>query len=219
MSTSRRFLRLAGPIVLLTASAFALGAEPPRDQEPPLLLYLESNGKRIPIELDKPFATETLAGTKTATLRAEPYRVFPYAGLSFRYPRGYSYEANLDDSGVSFWTMTGSNFVIMLQQFPGTRDHAAIRQTVTDGMIKSYGDAKARQLDTKLEVDGVILQGRRLEFTLAETLLHQELFSFNAGETSVVLILQDTPHETGKPSVDRINGEKLLRESLRLPAK
>lgn len=93
MATSRTVLALAGLVVLLTVSVFALRAEPPEDQEPPLLLYLESDGKRIPIELDKPFGLEALSGKKTAILRADPYRVSPYAGLSFRYPRGDSFEA------------------------------------------------------------------------------------------------------------------------------
>jgi len=219
IATKRRILALVGAAVLLTTSASALGTEPPGDQEPPLLLYLESNGKRIPIELDKPFGIEALSGGKTATLRAEPFRVFPFAGLSFRYPRGYSFEAKLENAGVSLWTLTGNDFVIMVQQYPATRNHAAIRQTVTNGMIKAYGGAKTREVDTKLELDGAVLHGRRLEFNLAETLLHQELFSFAAGDSSVVLLLQDTPDQNGKPSPDRISTEKMLRESLRIPVK
>jgi len=219
MATLRTVLALAGLVGLLTVSAFALGAEPPGDQEPPLLLYLESDGKRIPIELDKPFGLEALSGKKTAILRAEPYRVFPYAGFSFRYPRNYSFQADLENRGVSLWTLTGNSFVIMVQQFPGMRDHAALRQSVMNKMTEQYAGSKTRELDTKLELKGATLNGRRVEITLANTLLHQDLFSFSAGEASVVLMLQDTPHENGKSSADRIIAEKMLRESLRLPAK
>jgi hypothetical protein len=219
MATLRMVSALWGLVVLLTVPACALGAEPPGDQEPPLLLYLDSDGKRTPIELDKPFELEAHSGKKTAILRAEPYRVFQYAGLSFRYPRGYAFAPNLGNPAMSLWSLNGSDFMIMVQQFPGMRDHAALRQTVMNEMNKGYAGDKIRELDTKLEFNGAILKGRRIEVTLANTLIHQDLFSFSAGEASVVFILQDTPHENGEPSADRIIAEKMLRESLRLPEK
>ena len=184
-----------------------------------MMLYLESDGKRIPIELDKPFGLEALSGKKTATLRAEPYRVFQYAGLSFRYPRGFSFEANLENRGVSLWTLDGNDVVIMVHQYAGTRDHAALCRLVIKQITEQYADAKYRELETKLKLNGAPLNGRRIEVTLANTLVHQDVFSFPSGETSVVLILQDTPDANSKSSVERITAERMLRESLRLPAK
>jgi hypothetical protein len=183
-----------------------------------LLLYLETNGKRATIELDKPFDLEALAGDKTATLRAEPYRVFPYAGLSFRYPRGYSFEAKLKPN-LSTWTLKGSHVVITIDRFPGLRDHVAIRQAMVKNMLKSYAGSKTRELDTQLDVKGATLTGRRIEVTLAATLLHQDLLSLVAGNDTVVLMLQDTPQEDGKPSPERVVVDNMLRETLRLPAK
>ena len=119
MASARRASLPAGLILLLTCSAYSFGEGPSADLEPPLLLYFETDGKRIPIELDKPFDPAALAGTKTATLRAEPYRVFPYAGLSFRYPRGYAYsfDASLGEGAVSVWEVEGTDFKILVQQF------------------------------------------------------------------------------------------------------
>ena len=219
MTPFRTILAISGLVVVLGVSACRRGDEPAGDQEPPLLLYFESEGKKIPIELDKPFSPEALAGMKSATLRAEPYRVFPYAGISFRYPRSYSFAANLKNQGTMIWTLKGNRFLIIVEKFPGMHDHESIRKNVTSEMKKSYAGAKTlSEVDAKLELDGANLKGRRIEVTLASTLLYQELFSFAAGDSSIVLILQDRPESDGKPSSDRIVGEVMLRESMRLPA-
>jgi hypothetical protein len=86
-------------------------------------------------------------------------------------------------------------------------------------MLKSYAGSKTRELDTQLDVKGATLTGRRIEVTLAATLLHQDLLSLVAGNDTVVLMLQDTPQEDGKPSPDRVVVDNMLRETLRLPAK
>jgi hypothetical protein len=221
MADARRILALAGLVVLLAFTVSAFGDEPTTDREPPLLLYFETDGKRIPVELEKPFNPAALAGTRTATLRAEPYRVFPYAGLSFRYPRGYAYsfETALGNPAVSIWEVEGTDFKILVQLFRGVDDHEGIRQAVMDGLLERYAGARVRQLDTKFECEGTTLKGRKLEVTLAQTVMHQDLFSFPSGGDSVVLILQDTPQANGRPSADRNNAEMMLRQSLRLPAK
>ena len=85
--------------------------------------------------------------------------------------------------------------------------------------MKSYAGPRTRQLDTRLDLKSTPLKGRRIEFELAKTLLHQDIFSFPAGADSVVLIFQDTPREDGKPSPARVVSERMLRESLLLPAK
>ncbi len=110
MAVFRAVVALEALFIFLAISASAVKAEDPADQEPPLLLYLESDGKRIPIELDKPFGLEALAGKKTAVLRAEPYRVFQHAGLSFRYPRSYIFEADQETPGVTQWSLDGPSF-------------------------------------------------------------------------------------------------------------
>jgi hypothetical protein len=218
MASLRAVVAIAGLAVVLGVSACGRDHEPSGEEEPPLLLYFDAGEKRVPVEIDKPFSPEALSGIKTATLRAEPYRVFPYAGISFRYPRSYSFGANFKNEGTKIWTLKGNRFLIMVERFPGMPNHESICRTVTSEMKKSYAGAKSlREVDAKLELDGATLKGRRIEVVLATTLLHQELFSFASGSSSIVLILQDRPETDGKPSADRIAGEVMLRESLRLP--
>jgi hypothetical protein len=206
--------------VLLNVSAPGRADEPRGDQEPPMIFYLEAGGKKTPIELDKPFKLEVLTSAPTATLRVEPYRVFPYAGISFRYPRSFTFEANFENRGVRIWSLEGPSHLIMVQEYPGALNHAAIRGTVLGGLTKTYADAKKlRESDMTLKYNGGTLNGRRLEMEMAGTLLHQDLFSFANGKASVVLMLQDTPNSDGTPSAGRIIAEKMLRESLKIPPK
>ena len=96
----------------------------------------------------------------------------------------------------------------------------AIRGNVLSGLTTTYAGAKKlRESDVTLKCNGETLNGRRLEVELAGTMLHQDLFSFPVGKSSVVLMLQDTPHDDGKPSANRVLGEKMLCESLTIPAK
>jgi hypothetical protein len=204
--------------MLFSVSSRALCAAPLEDREPPLLMYLEADGTRVSVELGKPFELGALSGKKTATLRAEPYRVFPYGGISFRYPAGCSFEAK-QQPGVTVWTLDGADVVIIVQRYSRNADHLAIRTAVVDNLVESYAGPKTRQLDTTLKVKGTVLKGRRIEFVLANTLLHQDIFSFPAGADSVVFIIQDTPRPGGTPSAGRVDCDKMLGESLQLPAK
>ncbi len=107
----------------------------------------------------------------------------------------------------------------MVQKFLGTRDHGACRQALLNELDTQYAGSKKRESDARLDLQGSTLEGRRIEVTLANNLLQQDVFSFIAGDSSIVLVLQDVPSEGGAPSADRLVAEKMLRESLRLPAK
>ena len=201
-----------------TSLAANAADESKEDQEPPQIFYLESDGNKIPIELNKPFGTQILQGKKTATLRVEPFRVFRYAGLSFRYPREYTFEADHTHPGLSLWTLQGNDCLIMVQRYEHQGDPETVRRSVTNGLAASYKDAKKKEVAITWKLEDTTLKGVRLEVELAGTLLHQDLFSFRAGNRPVVLMIQDSEPKNGKASAARVRAEKLLSETLRLPA-
>jgi hypothetical protein len=210
---------LAGP-----GGGGQLPGQPPaqgarEDQEPPELFFLELGGKRVPIELGKPFQTDALGEARTATLRVEPYRVFQYAGLRFHYPREYTFEADFQTPLVALWTLSGTNCTIMVQRFNGQKDHEEALETLHKEMLALYKGNKVNQTPVKLSVKGKELVGKRLEVHLAGALLWQDLYSLPSGNDSIVLILQDLPQEGGKPSNDRTRAEKLFRETVQVPGK
>jgi hypothetical protein len=208
-------------VTLLACAPIAASAadQPKGDQEPPQIFYLEFDGKKVPIELDKPFPTEALEGTRSVTLRVEPFRVFRHGGLSFHYPREYTFEADHTTPGLALWTLSGNDCVIMVQRYEGDRDPEAMRQLVVNGLAAKYKDAKLKRGEATWKLKDTTLKGIRLEVELAGSGLHQDLYAFRAGDSSVVLMIQDSLQDDGKPSADRVRADKMLSETLRLPAR
>ena len=188
-------------------------------QEPPQLFFLELEGKRIPIELDKPLGTDVLGGAKAVTLRVEPHRVFRYAGLRFHYPREYTFEADLDMAAVWLWTLSGNDSKIIIQQYKSSKDHGAALELVKKELVAVYKDNKTIEAPVKLSIRGTEVKGKRIEVSIANTLIRQDLYSFPSGKDSIVVILQDSPQDSGSPSADRTRMEKMFCETLQLPGK
>ena len=153
------------------------------------------------------------------TLRVEPFRVFRYAGLSFQYPREYTFQADHTNPGVALWTLSGSDCMIMVQRFEDQGDPEAVRQLLVDELAARYKDARKKQGAITWKLEGTTLKGIRLEVEFAGTTLYQDLYSFRAGNGSVVLLVQDSLQDDGKPSVHRVRAETMLTKTLRLPAK
>jgi len=205
-------LRLA--ILLLVAPAPASAAPLQEAKEPPLVMYVEADGKKIPVQVDKPFDLETKAGKTSLTLRMEPYRVFPYAGVTFNYPRGASFTTQ-STGPMTAYILTDNPAVFMVQHFKGQSDPKLILKQMIEQMTAQYGkSAEVSPSDATLELDKRPLKGVRLEVAFAQQTIHQSLFSFASGKDTVVLILQDAPDE-GKPTKSFLQFQKMVQDSFR----
>lgn len=202
-------------LILLWLSAAPPAAPPePEDREPPLVFYFEADGgKRVPVELDKPFAPAELG--KSATLRIEPQRRFSYAGVEFRYPRELGFEAQLDPQFAS-WTLSGNDCKVLVQRYKGHKKPEVLHKGVIAEIHKAYG-GKAKESAVKLEAGGRTLEGTRLEVELASALIVQELYPLKSGGDVIELIIQDAPKKSGEVSPERVRIEALLKETLKLP--
>jgi len=202
---------------LLFAVPLLVSAVPPLHdiKEPPLVMYLEADGKKTPVEVDKPFEVETKGGKTTFTLRMESYRVFQNAAVSFQYPRGATFKVQ-GEGLVRLCTISDSPAVVMVQHFRNQPDAGLILKQMVEQILAQYGEsAEVKQVETTVEYQKRSLKGVRLEVRIARQLLHQSLFSFASGKDVVVLILQDTPDEEGKPSRAFAQFQKLMQDSFR----
>jgi hypothetical protein len=212
-----RMLAASSAICVLAQIGFAEEAK--EAQTPPQIFYLEAGGKKLPVELDKPFATSAIAANETATLRVSAYRLFPYAGLRFFYPQDFTFAANLDDPDVSIWTMRGSDSLIMVQRYPNQPDAAKVQKEMLGVLATQYQGGIRKQTDATLALKSTQLKGVSLDITLGIAQLRQELFAFPSGKDVIILLLQDTPQANGQPSPQRVKVEKILSSSLQLPKK
>jgi hypothetical protein len=141
-------------LVLAGAVAAPAGDE---SREPPLLFSVSVGAVTVP-------ATEgeavSVAGTfqdPRVTVRPEPHRLFPYGGVSFHYPRGFTFEADLDDPAAIVHSIHGFGFhdgqarPVPLAQVAGFKnlvpmDHPWVRTARQVGMHLGVGDAELRKL-------------------------------------------------------------------------
>jgi hypothetical protein len=199
-----------GALLLLTL----LSAEP-EDKEPPLVFYFEADGgKRVSVELDKPFNPGELG--KTATLKVEPTRKFAFAGLEFSYPREFGFEASLEGASSQSWTLSGNDAKVIVQRFKAQKKPEAVHKSLVADVQKKYGD-KAKESPAQLVVMGRTLEGTRLEVDVMGTFIVQELFAVKSGGDTVELIIQDSPKKLNEPSAERARTGALLKDTLKLP--
>ena len=212
--TTLRTARLLA-FLAVVSSVPALGAEA-ESKDPQLVFFFEVDGKRVPLELDKPFATQALSGAKSVTLRLEPHREFAYGGVKFRFPREYSFEADLSSPAFSMWTLSGNDCVLMVHRYRNQPNVQELHASVVDQILKAYKTSNKKSGPIELEVQGTVLKGTRLEVELASTQIVQDVYAIKAGKDVVMLIVQDSPKDKAA-SAERISTERLLRESLKLP--
>jgi hypothetical protein len=186
------------------------------DKEPEEQFFLEFDGKKIPIQLDKPFELDT-KGKKQAKITVAPYRVFKHAGLKFRYPRAYGFEADIEDPDTRGWTLDGNNVVIMIYRYKGNPLHKELRNTTASFVRMKFGPRNVKSEETKIKLEGKEVDGVLLRINLAGERLTQAMYSFVSEEDSYLLMFQDSPGEDGKPTQEFLDMQKLLTESFRFP--
>ena len=199
------------PLILLVASVQpAFAKTDPEAVEPPVVYSLQVGDKVVRLKEGEP---AELTGTFTnpkLTLTADDFRVFPYAGISFRYPSHFAFEADLEDKNLRRWSLDGNNCVIMVQRY-GVE---VAMHDLTDALVKQYGENNTVQSDVSLTLAGKKLLGKRITAKLAGSTIVQDVFPIpSAKGSTLLLLLQDTPNDDGTPSDERQLLEKRLVES------
>jgi hypothetical protein len=206
----------AAQAVLVGAVAAAAWAGKDEAKEPPQIFALEIDGKRVPLELDRPVDLATPAPVTRATLRSEPHRVFDFAGVRFHYPREMGFEADLETPEVAIWTLDGNDAVVMVHRLEGEGDAPATRARVEEGILAQYGRAGRRE-PAKATLGGRELEGSVIQARIAGSRISQEVFAFPSGKDSIVLILQDSLKDDGGHTDEYGRVRAMLGSTLRFP--
>lgn len=197
--------------------AIIFAAEPPKvDREPPELFYLEVDGKRVPVELDKPIRMDALAGAKTATLRVQPYRQFPYAGVRFLYPREYSFKLERNEEEYTHWELDGDDFTINIWHVKVPNDADIFLDTIKKSITAEFRakGLRTRESPTKLKTKKKVLQGIRLSTSAVGQQIIQDVFTVRTENELVIILFQDLPDQENEPTKERVRVEKLLCDTI-----
>ena len=178
-----------------------------------MLLVLEvERGQKIPIQIGKPF-TMTIGGNKVQMkLTARPYRIFQAGGVRFEYPRRFTFSCE-KDVNVTTWTVEGPYALLMLQRFAKTDVKGLLVQFEAD-LVGRWGP-KTKRSDTTLKAGNRELKGRRLDIHVAGEPLRQDLFGFDAGGATYIMMVQDLPADDGKSTQEAVDLYDLLRKTLK----
>jgi tetratricopeptide (TPR) repeat protein len=219
--TGPRPLALLAAVITLAVGggSVAAAAQAPQDYtEPPLELTLTAKGRSYAVELGKPFEFETPAGPQSWLLRARPDRRFAYGGVEFRYPDGYSFEADAESPDVTIWTLDGNDAVIMFYRFRGRTDVEELRGRFIANMTEQHGPSNVKESESSIRLDGKDIVGRRLELSIATSRLIQDIYAFGSEGSVCLLVLQGTLGDDGQTSREFAETKELLQKTFRSPA-
>lgn len=181
-------------------------------EEPPLLMKFEANGSATTFTESQPFEID-VAGTKVkATVQIASYRVFHRPEIRFHYPRQFTFEAD-HTADLKLWTISGNDVKIMLQQPSGVPSGEQFASEVISSMIDQFGASKVRTTGARIQLGTRSVSGKRLDINVATHLIRTEVFALPT-KSPMLLLLQDTPTESGENTVEAVKARELLSSTI-----
>jgi hypothetical protein len=191
------------------SAAFAQAGE---EIEPPLQYQLKIGKTAQAISEGVPATFEGTFTNPAVLLEVAPERIFPYGGVTFSYPRHYTFEADFTSPGLKIWTLSGNNFKIM-HFVTGELLTADVFLTSMMQQIDSNGGPISTE-PVSITLGGQSVTGRRLRMTLANQAFYTDAYALpRTGGQSRLLVLQDALTEAGEASPESATAIGLLSRS------
>lgn len=209
-------LLLAVLVTTILSPAFCAEAEKmvTRDEsiEPSSIFVLDVNGEKFELTSGKPTELPIEVKNPKVALEVKPYKEFTYAGIYLKYPQSFSFEADLADETVKMWNLSGNSGILMIQKYSLEMDH----QTMAHLLQPRYGEKNARIADCEILLDGKKVPGTKVVATFGGTSISQEVYSFNVEGGSILVILQDSIDEEGKPTQEGVDLKGMISKTFKL---
>ncbi len=195
---------------VLKAASVPAGIDESR--EPSDTFKLKLDGQEYRIVADEPVDVTCKGEKLQALLTVEPYKTFSYGGIELKYPRHFTFEADLNDKDVSLWNLSGSQFVLMIQKYPAEMDH----KIMAGMLLPRFGEKNSGVEPCSIELNGGKSEGTRLMTTIGDSTITQEIYSFKVEGGSLLLILQDTIGQKGETSEEGRKFRELLKDTFKI---
>jgi len=203
---------------LLFASCVSRAPAQDETKEPPQTFVINLGEKSEKVVEGE---TKKLSGTFTdpqVSVTPEPYRLFPYQGVRFQYPRTYSFEADVADAAEKTWTLSGNDVTIMFFAFNSQLTTADFAEK----MIDQFGKPNCQIVDAnaKLKLGAHELSGTKIKVKVGTHTIMQEIYSIpTAARKTRLFILQDNPDEQGNHSTEARGVLDVLKKSFQVDVK
>lgn len=195
-----RFITLFVALVfLLQLPRRSESAAPDESKEPPLTYSVRIGDKSVTTVEGETARFEGTFTNPEVTIAAQQHRMFPYQGVSFKYPRSFTFEADLSDPDAKIWTLSGNDFKIMYFVLNTRLTAADFART----MINQFGKQSSKVLNgsAKTTLGKHTLLGATLRATLATHSMIMEIYGIpTPGARTKLLVFQDSLDDSGNRS-------------------
>lgn len=197
---------------LLMWLAFGLGCRVSHavdeSREPPLQYSIAVGDATTIISECIPVQIKGTFSDPTVTLTPHEYRVFPYRGIRFRYPRSFTFEADLAGPQSKTWVLSGNDFKVMyfVLGAPVSTGQFA------DSMLDQFGRENARIVDAEaaITLGRERLVGTSLRVSVGGERLVTDIYRIPSRDTEArLLVFQDSLDDAGNRSEE---GRRALAE-------
>ena len=156
----------------------------------------------VPVRIDGTFTNPTVA------IIPDSSRVFPYQGVKFRYPKTFTFEADVDDPASKTWVLSGNDIKITYSVYQGTLS----TKDFADSMLDQFGRENSEIVDKQatITLGQEKLSGISLRTTLAGHKMQIDIYSVpSRGSETRILMFQDSLDDSGNRSEE---GSRVLAE-------
>lgn len=183
-------------------------------KEPPVKYVLKMGDQEIAIQEGKAVQLKGTFTDPEITLTAEPHRVFPYQGISFKYPRAFTFEADLGDETYKNWTLSGNDFKIMyfVMEDPLTPE------AFSDNLVSEFGEENCTvEKASPLPFGSKKLSGITLHASIVGNPIVMDIYAIpHSDRRTRLLVLQDNIDDVGERSAEGRSTLRLIEESSQL---
>ncbi|MCU0962478.1 MAG: hypothetical protein MUF48_20475 [Pirellulaceae bacterium] len=189
--------------VLLSLLYWACGSPPApgtdESKEPPLEFAVIVDDKSVTINEGQTIQLDGTFTNPRISVTPQPYRVFPYQGITFKYPRSFTFEADLADPDAKHWTLTGNDLTIMFF----VMNARLTTGEFANNMIDQFGreNCKVNDANAKITLGSQSLSGTSIQVTVATHKMVMDIYRIpSRGEVTKLLVFQDSLDDTGNRS-------------------
>lgn len=177
-------------------------------KEPPLEFVVNVGNKSVTINEGETAQLDGAFTNPKISITPQPHRVFPYQGITFRYPRSFTFEANLTDPDAKNWTLSGNDLTIM---------YFVLNTRLTTGdfgnnMIDQFGrkNCKVTDANGKITLGEQTLSGTTIQVNVATHKMVLDIYRVpSRGAVTKLLVFQDSLNDRGNRSNE---GKQALKE-------
>jgi hypothetical protein len=189
--------------VLLTALWLPTSRASDESVEPPLEYSVKVGDEAATLVEGKPLR---ICGTFTdplVTVTPHTYRVFPYQGLNFKYPKGFTFKANVEDPARKRWILAGGEAKLIYSVL-------AMEMSTDDfvsQMVEHFAreDIKFVKADASITLGGQQLAGVSMKTAIAGHKLAVDVYRLpSRGSETRFLMIQDHLDPSGNRSKEGI---------------